>query len=170
MEEKNAGDTKNISIDTTYMEKQIKETYKKAFRDLLHERVKQEPPDYEWITRLYSEIKERLIKLLRKESKLYKEIDEKLDVQLFNQMISHNAFSGSDFYSLIQYVFDTCIRLGSPQRDNDTKNKKQEVLDVMNNGGTFADIVVIFIENANNCIDSIYEDIANLYKDEKKDS
>ena len=69
-----------------------------------------------------------------------------------------------------EYVFDTCVRLGSPQRDNDTKNKKQEVLDVMNNGGTFADIVVIFIENANNCIDSIYEDIANLYKDEKKDS
>ena len=43
-------------------------------------------------------------------------------------------------------------------------DKTQEILDIMMNGGTFADIVPIFIKNANDTIDLIYIDIENLIK------
>ena len=87
-----------------------------------------------------------------------------MDVELFDQMIRNNAFSGVDFYNLIEYVFDLIKKLGSPARDNLADLKKQEILDIMKNGGAFSDIVPIFIKNANECIDFIYTDIKKLLK------
>jgi len=43
------------------IENQIKSTYHKAFFDLLEERVRSEPPDYEWIVRLYKEVRDKLM-------------------------------------------------------------------------------------------------------------
>ena len=40
---------------------QVKETYKRAFFDLLEQKVAADPPDYEWITRLYNEIRVKLL-------------------------------------------------------------------------------------------------------------
>jgi len=140
----------------------IKETYQKAFFDLLEERVSDKNPDYDWIVKLYSEIKMKLIKILSEDSKLVIEINNVMDIQLFEQMIRNNAFDGNDFYKLINFVFDMCLKLQSPQRDNDTIIKRDEVLDTLKNGGTYAQIMVKFIKNANICIDFIYEDIINL--------
>ena len=146
------------------LKKQLQDNFKKAFFDLLKEKVAQNPPDYDWITKLYSEIQVKLKKLLKITSPLRKEIEECMDVELFDQMIRNNAFSGEDFYKLINYVFDLIKKLGSPARDKNIDDKKQEILDIMMNGGTFADIVPIFIKNANDTIDLIYIDIENLIK------
>ena len=146
---------------------EIKETYQKAFFDLLEERVSDKEPAYDWIVKLYSEIKMKLLKILSKNSKLAMEINNTMDLQLFEQMIRNNAFDGNDFYNLINFVFDMCLKLQSPQRDEDTNNKRNEVLDKMKNGGTYAQIMVKFIKNANICIDFIYEDIINLSKEFK---
>ena len=62
------------------------------------------------------------------------------------------------------YVFDLCLKLGSPARDNDTEMKKNEILELMQNGGTFATVVPLFIKNANYCLDNIYKDFQNLKK------
>ena len=147
------------------MNNKIKETYQKAFFDLLEERVSNQNPDYEWIVKLYSEIKMKLLKLLPKNSKLIIEINDVMDVQLFEQMIKNNAFDGNDFNNLINFVFDMCLKLQSPQRDEDTNKKRNEILATMRNGGTYAQIMVKFIKNANICIDFIYEDIVNLSKE-----
>ena len=141
------------------IEEQIKNTYEKAFLDLLEEKVKQEPPDYDWITKLYAEIKDKLTKLLKKTSSLYKEMDESLDVKLFDQMIRNNAFNGVDFYNLILYVFEKIKQLGSPQRDIVCDEKRDEIFELMKNNATFSQIVPIFIKNSNFCIDKIYEDM-----------
>ena len=58
---------------------QVKETYKRAFFDLLEEKVGANPPDYEWLTRLYGEIRTKLISLLREGSQLRVEIEESMD-------------------------------------------------------------------------------------------
>ena len=146
------------------MKQQIQDNFKKAFFDLLKKKVACNPPDYNWITKLYSEIQIKLKKMLKITSPLRKEIEECMDVELFDQMIRNNAFSGEDFYKLINYVFDLIKKLGSPARDQNVEEKKQEILDIMMNGGTFADIVPIFIKNANDTIDLIYIDIENLIK------
>ena len=90
-----------------------------------------------------------------------------MDIELFDQMIRNKAFNADDFYKLICYVFDLIKKLGSPARDYNTYNKKNEVLNIMKNNGTFADIVPIFIINANETIDLIYQDIRAFHKNNK---
>ena len=95
-----------INIDQDKLEKQIRDQYYRAYFDVLKEKVEQNPPDYEWIVRLYEEIQQKLSKLFKEGSNTRTEIEEKLDVKLFDQMIRNNAFSYSDFEKLINYIFE----------------------------------------------------------------
>jgi len=95
------------------IQKQIKDTYHKAFFDLLEQKVHEEPPDYDWISKLYLEIRIKLTKLLKSSSTLRIEIEEKMDPTIFNQMMRNNAFNGTDLFNLISYVFDK-IRCSCP--------------------------------------------------------
>ncbi|MBT6439105.1 MAG: hypothetical protein HOK72_05315 [Flavobacteriales bacterium] len=156
---------KNVSRLTN----QVKDTYKRAFFDLLEEKVGASPPDYEWLTRLYGEIRSKLIALLREGSQLRVEIEESMDCDFFKQLISHNVFSPENFYALIRYVFEKCKQLGSPARDTETDAKLQEIVDFVDSGdATFATLVPLFIKNANECLDTIYEDVQALSERFKK--
>jgi len=140
--------------------KQVKETYKRAFFDLLEQKVAADTPDYEWLTRLYGEIRTKLISLLREGSQLRNEIEESMDCDFFKQLISHDVFSPENFYALIRYVFEKCKQLGSPARDAETDAKLKEIVDFVDSGdATFATLVPLFIKNANECLDTIYEDV-----------
>ena len=141
------------------LNQQMDTQFKKAFFDLLEEKVREEPPDYDWITRLYQEIRTRLSSLLREDSKTRKEIEDSMDVELFRQMIENKAFGAVELYNLIEHVFELCKKLGSPARDNEVDKFKFQVLGLMKNNGTFAQIVPLFIKNANECIDNIYKDL-----------
>ena len=102
-----AGFDRNVNRLT----EQVRETYKRAFFDLLQEKVAANPPDFEWLTRLYGEIRTKLISLLRVGSPLRVEIEESMDCDFFKQLISNNVFSPEDFYTLIRYVFEKCKQL-----------------------------------------------------------
>ena len=154
-----AGFDRNVNRLTT----QVRETYKRAFFDLLQEKVAANPPDFEWLTRLYGEIRTKLITLLREGSQLRLEIEESMDCDFFKQLISNNVFSPEDFYTLIRYVFEKCKQLGSPARDAETDAKLKEIVDFVDSGdATFATLVPMFIKNANECLDTVYEDIKAL--------
>lgn len=146
------------------LNQQMDTQFKKAFFDLLEEKVREEPPDYDWITRLYQEIRTRLSSLLREDSNTRKELEDSMDVELFRQMIENKAFGAVELYNLIEHVFELCKKLGSPARDNEVDKFKFQVLGLMKNNGTFAQIVPLFIKNANECIDNIYKDL-NVVKE-----
>ena len=147
---------------------QMNTQFKKAFFDLLEEKVRQEPPGYDWITRLYAEIRERLASLMRKDSVLRKEIEDSMDVELFKQMIENKAFGGVELYNLVSHVFELCKKLGSPARDNEVDKFKFQIIGLMKNNGTFAQIVPLFIKNANECIDNIYKDLRQVKENMEK--
>lgn len=148
-----------INIDQDKLEKQIRDQYYRAYFDVLKEKVEQNPPDYEWIVRLYEEIQQKLSKLFKEGSNTRTEIEEKLDVKLFDQMIRYNAFSYSDFEKLINYIFELCIKFGSPQRDKATAEMRDEILNEIKQNSPFSVLIPMFIENANTCVDHIYEDL-----------
>jgi len=150
------------------LNQQMNTQFKKAFFDLLEEKVRQEPPDYDWITRLYGEIRTRLASILRGGSMVRKEIEESMDVVLFRQMIENKAFGGGELYNLINLVFEWCKKLGSPARDNEVDKFKFQVLGLMKNNGTFAQVVPLFIKNANECIDNIYKDLRQVKENMEK--
>ena len=147
------------------LNKQVEDTMKRAFFDLLEQKVASNPPDYEWLTRLYTEIRDKLTRLLKPTSKTRKHIEENMDPDFFHQLISNNVFEPKSFYALICFVFEQIKLMCSPGRDEETNEKLQELLDHYNSGNaTFATMVPMFIKNANYCIDNIYLDIQNLSK------
>jgi len=161
--------SKSFDKNVNRLTEQVKETYKRAFFDLLEEKVGASPPDYEWLTRLYGEIRSKLIALLREGSQLRVEIEETMDCDFFNQLISNNVFSPENFYATIRYVFAKCKQLGSPGRDAETDAKLQEIVDFVDSGeATFTTLVPLFIKNANECLDTIYEDVKALSERFKK--
>ena len=163
-------DTESIIVlsqeDTEKFKDDVVTSIKKAFADTLTEKMSCDPPAYEWVVSLYNEIRERLSHILKKESFLRKEIEQNMDVELFSQMIRNDAFNSRDMHKLVIYTFTKCKELGSPGRDEETEQKMQEVIDLMESGtANFATIIPIYIVNVNGCIDMIYEDLHDLLKD-----
>ena len=144
------------------LREQIENTYKEVWSTLLHDKVKQNPPDYDWIVRLYKEIKYKLTYFLKQNSTMRNSIEEALDVELFEQMIRNGAFQGKEFYNLVNYIFDTTLKLGSPGRDSDVKNLRDEILTALSNKATFAELVPLFFVNSNTAIDWVHKDLYDV--------
>lgn len=145
------------------LNKKIELQMKKAFYNLIIEKTSSTNPDFDWLVSLYTEIKQGLIKILKKNSTLYKEIDENLDVELFSQMIKNNAFSGKDMIGLVNYTYEKLLQLGSPARDKVYNNRKNEIIEYsMKADASFGGIVGLYLKNTHMSIDELHEDIANI--------
>jgi len=146
-------------MSTLTIEEQIKETARKAWRDVIEEKLTQKEPDFDYVVTLYTEFKRKVLELVLNE-KMKKAIDEDLDVALFKQMIESDSFNANDFFSLVEYCFVICKRLGSASRDEDTDELKKQVF-IEFGGNVFKGISLFFL-NLNICIDWIYEDILKI--------
>jgi len=144
------------------LREQIENTYREVWSTLLHDKVNQNPPDFDWIVRLYKEIKYKLTYFLKQNSAMRNSIEEALDVELFDQMIRNGAFQGPEFYNLVNYIFDITLKLGSPGRDNDVKNLRDEILTALSNKATFAELVPLFFVNSNTVIDWVHKDLYDV--------
>jgi hypothetical protein len=90
---------------------------KKAYFDLVEEKLSTEPLDYAWVVQLYDEIKFKLIGILKPDSELRNDIEDRMDTELFEQMIRHRAFDYRDLRQLVNYTFDKILSLCAPVRD-----------------------------------------------------
>jgi hypothetical protein len=144
------------------LEKQIKDMYAKVFYESIDDTINSEKPDYDWIVSLYGEIKGRLIKFIKKDSSVYKQIDAQFDIDLFRQMIEHDIFNTEDLMKLINTTFEWIKFLGAPARDEVADQAKMRILSSEPNK-----IVSTFIKEVNICIDYIDEDIINFIKETK---
>ena len=156
---------KNKENNIKKLNNKIEIQMKKAFYNLLIEKTSSENPDFDWLVKLYSEIRDGLTKILKQGSYLRNEIEESLDVELFNQMIRNHAFKGEDMIKLINYTFEKLLQLGSAARDNKIKERRDEILDVIyKDRGTFGEIVGIYLKNAHLSLEELHFDLANLKK------
>lgn len=109
------------------IEKQIEKTMKQAFYDLIDQNCSSKP-DYDWLERLYSEMKTTILKYLKKDSKVYRAIDESFDEKLFSQMIRADVFSMSSMLKLVNNTFYWLKELGAPARDESIVEAEGRVL------------------------------------------
>ena len=140
-------------------EEQIRMMCKQAYYDVLYEHISRSPPDYELLIELFQNIKEKLSCILKKDSPLRLEIESKLDEKLFEQMVCNDAYNQKDFQELVEYTFEKCKQLGSPARDSYTDTKKGEIFNAYQNGASFPEMVILYIQNLNECLDFMYDDL-----------
>ena len=133
---------------------QIQEMYEKAFYDVIDENVNSDKPDYDWIVNLYTEIKNRLLRYVKKDSKTYNLIDSQFDIKLFRQMIENDIFNMESLGKLINTTFYWIESLQAPQRDSETRDSKQRVF-----SASKEKMVSTFIKEVNKCIDTLDTDL-----------
>ena len=126
---------------------------------------------------MYEEIRDKLAKILRPNSELRNEIINTMDLDLFEQMLINKAFTPQNMQQLIFFVFEMVLKMCSPGRDELIKSKRQKLITLIEGGNcTIGQMVPLFVKEANESIDTIYEDIKNLMKrlnvtaDENQDS
>lgn len=145
-------------MNTTLIEEQIKNNMKKAFFDLIDETTNSDEPDIEWLTNLYSELKNRLLSFLKKDGKTYKNLEENFDIVLFKQMIENHIFNQESMIKLVNTTFYWIEKLQAPIRDQETKIAKERIFKSETNK-----IISTFLKEVHICIDNIDKDIIKYY-------
>lgn len=142
------------------IEDQIKNNMKQAFFDLIDENINSKTPDYEWVIKLYQEIKFRLLSFLHnKKGNIYKQLDTEFDVDLFRQMIENDVFNQESMIKLINNTFEWILKLEAPIRDSDTIKAKDRVLN-----SAPKKIISTYLKEVHYCIQQIEEDILPFKK------
>lgn len=138
---------------------QLTEQYQLAFSDLLRENLESETPDWNWVKRLYEELRDRLCNLTPNRVDIHTDIHDKMDSEIFYSMISHGAFDGANLQALITFVFARIRELEAPAKNVETDAKLQEILELFQSAdATIATIVPVFIQAANERLDDVYND------------
>ena len=146
------------------IEEQIKDNMRKAFFDIIDQTVNSDKPDYDWIVKLYTELRDRLLSFLRKDGKLYKELNESFDIPLFKQMIENDVFDLESMIKLVNNMFNWILKLQAPARDTETSEAKSRVF---NSEPT--KMISTFLKEVHICIDKMEDDMLEYQKSIKKD-
>jgi len=146
------------------IEEQIKDNMRKAFFDIIDQTVNSDKPDYDWIVKLYTELRDRLLSFLRKDGKLYKELNESFDIPLFKQMIENDVFDLESMVKLVNNMFNWILKLQAPARDTETSEAKSRVF---NSEPT--KMISTFLKEVHICIDKMEDDMLEYQKSINKD-
>ena len=138
---------------------QIKKQMRKAYFNLIDETISSKNPDYNWLTSLYVELRDRLMSFTKKDSKTQKQIMEDFDIDLFRQMITNDVFDGESLYKLVNNSFEWVKKLQAPIRDEETQNAMNRVLT-----SEPPKSISVFLKEIHSCIDTLENDMNNFYK------
>ena len=152
----------SIEINIEKISLQIKEQMQKSFFDLIDQIVNSNTPDYDWIKKLYIEIRYRLSKYLKKDSKKLKKLEEDFDIDFFYQLIINDVFDFNSMIKLIENTFFWIKNLQAPIRDKSTEESKIKILN-----SEPQKMISTFLKEVHICIDNIDKDIENFEKSVK---
>lgn len=143
------------------IQQQIKEQFHKAFYDSIAEAVSTTPPNIEYIVRLYTEIRDRLSSMVKKDGPTFQQIHSDFDVDFFEQLLSHNVFDGNSLLGLVNTTYKWIGDLQKPARDSPTAASKQRVLVA---GTTMTEVVPVYIKEVNQCLDVLEKDLKEFFE------
>jgi hypothetical protein len=95
-----------VFIDPTFTD-EIKKTVRKAFWDSVESDLIQEK--YDKLVGLLKEIKKYMMSCVPNRQDIHREIDLNINIELWAQMLEHNAYDYNDVVGLINYVYTTII-------------------------------------------------------------
>ena len=146
------------------LEEQIRVQMKKAYFDLVTESLEKKE-NLDWVVTLYEEIKNRLLKVVKPNSKTYNDINESLDSQIFKQLLENDLFDGEYMVNLVNTIFGFIEKLQAPARDEICRESKNKIF---SSGQDVIAIIPTFISEVHFLIDFIELDLKNFYENIKK--
>lgn len=148
---------------------QIENVAKTAFRDVIRERMERVPPDYEMLSRLYREIRDRLMHITPNRPDIQKRIYESMDDEIFIRSIQNDAFSPSDMNRLVSYCFERILEYEAPSRNQSTIETKNHIINQINKPVfKFSEIVPEFVLEFHTKMDELEDDIKSIKEQMKR--
>lgn len=144
---------------TERIEQQIKEQFNQAFYDTIKDSIQN--GRYEHIVRLYTEIRDRIVAKVKSTGRTHARILEDFDVDLFQQMVTNNAFDSDSLLRLVNTTFRWIHDLQMPTRDSSTEAAKQRVLQA---GTSMAEIVPVYVKEVHECLETMEQDFREFFE------
>lgn len=145
------------------LEEQIRQQMRQAFFDVLEQKLAHEPPDYEWVIKLYEEIRERIASLTPNRQDFQAELREQMDHELFAQMLRNNAYEPTQLHNLVHFVFGRIEFLEAPARNQSTRAILASLdQELQKPGCKFSTFVPLFLRHAHTKLDEIEQDIRRV--------
>ena len=136
--------------------KQIETQMHFAYNDTI--RVALDNCDYEFIGKLYAEIRDSLCNFVKKDGKTYLKIVSDFDVDFLKELMKNKQLSNDHLHGIVHMTFGWVLKMQAPFRDSETEAAKQRVL----SGIDAEEIVPSYINEVHKCLNFIENDIQEL--------
>ena len=143
-----------ITFDDS-IKQQIKETLHTAFWDMLHNDLASEPPEYDKLIILLTELRNTFCSMVPNRHDIQEEIHENIDIDLIKNMITHNAFDDVNLQKLAIYIISLVKKFQPQVMDDDVNKWEQGVLKQFKHKFQYADFLVVFLRSIFNMLEGI---------------
>lgn len=150
------------------LENQIKETFEKAFWDLLKEDLELNPQKFDHLMILIKEIKEKLISFTPNNTKLINEINEVIDIDFLNHIFESNGLDPNHFFNLVKFLINKIKTYSAPYMDKEIEEWEKDVFKKLENDINYAEFIKYFFTKLHYFLDIIHNDIQNFYKNQSQ--
>lgn len=138
---------------------QVQEQYNRAFYDVIQHSI--ETKNYDHIVRLYTEIRDRLARMLfNKDGPTYQRLLTDFDVPFFEQRLRNEVFDNRSMMLLVSMTFAWIHDLQMPLRDVSSAAAQERV---SASGHTMLELVPAYIREVHGCLDTMEQDMREFY-------
>ena len=144
------------------MEKQIEETMKKAFWNLIKSDLNSEPQKFDHLIILIQEIREKLISFTPNRNDFKKELYEILDDSFLKHLFIEKSLDPSHFFRLIIFLIEKVKLYSAPYLDNDIKEWEVKIKEMLSHEIIYSEFIPVFFEKLYYFLDLIDKDIKSF--------
>lgn len=109
----------------------FEEQFKKAYWDQIVDELNK--GNNELLIKVLLEIKDELVKLVPNNHTYHEELNEYFDIDFTKQKIETGVYNYNELIGQADYLVNVILRLQSPIRNNDTRNKWESLKELFNN-------------------------------------
>ena len=144
--------------------KQITQTVKRAYWDKFKEDL--DSGDFSLVISLLKDVRKIIFSLIPNRSDLQEQFNNKLDYELIEQMINHNAMKVEDVYNISIALIEYVKMLQAPIDDKDTEEWCNSITDLFYKETiTYGEILPAFFSGVFERLEKIKERLIEFYKD-----
>ena len=148
----------------TQLEKQIEETMKKAFWDLIKSDLKNDPQQFDHLVILIQEIRDKFKSFTPNRNDIATELDDVLDDSFLKHLFVEKSLDPSHFLKLIFFLVEKIKSYSAPYLDNDIKLWEENVNAKLQVEIIYAEFIPYFFEKLYYFLDLIEKDIKIYFK------
>ena len=142
----------------------VQKVVRRAFFDSIEDEMDKHPVNSaDWLVKLHYELAQRFKAILPSKQR---DIDARLDTDLFEQQLKAGAYGSEQMGPLIEYTWALLRMACAPDMDKDVQAAYEEVAGALVPGAAFSKVVPLYLRHAHMQLDEIIDRIQMLHKGE----